>query len=81
MAKFTNHQKIQSVLYNRVYMTPESICEMVYLKFGDIWKTSNTERRLREMAAKGLAESKAFKNKQNSATHKRWRNTEVISNG
>lgn len=80
MAKLTLHQKLQSVLSQRLYQTPEDITSRIFLRYGLYWKTSNTERRLREMAAKGMVENKPYKNTHNNSYHKRWRKSEVITN-
>ena len=66
------HDKILSVMSPHYYMAPERITENICTAYGDYWKASNTERRLREIAAKGRITSKPYKNQHNSAFHKRW---------
>lgn len=73
MKKLTIYDKILSVMSPRLHMTPEYITTKVYLKHGNYWKSSNTERRLRELAEKGLILSKQYKNEHNSSLHKRWK--------
>lgn len=77
--KTTTHEKILSVMSKWSHMTSEQITEQVYIDFGNYWKASNTERRLRELAEKGLVTSKSYVNKHNSSKHKRWKKTIRIS--
>ena len=69
----TVYEKIAAVLNTRAYRTPESIVDDVAYKFGTFWKVSNVERRLREMAGKGIAVSKDYKNTHNNSHHNRWK--------
>ena len=69
----TVYEKIASVLTPRSYQTPEAIVDEVAYKFGTFWKVSNVERRLREMAIKGMVVSKAYKNTHNNSHHNRWK--------
>lgn len=73
MKKLTIYEKILSVMSKWSHMTSEEITEQVYMDFGNYWKASNTERRLRELAEKGLVLSKQYKNEYNSSLHKRWK--------
>ena len=69
----TVHEMIASVLTIRSYRTPESIVDEIIYKYGRYWKVSNVERRLREMAIKGMVESKPYKNTHNNSHHNRWK--------
>jgi hypothetical protein len=66
MKKLSIYEKILSVMSKWSHMTSEEITEQVYMEFGNYWKASNTERRLRELL------SKQYKNEYNSSIHKRW---------
>ena len=73
MTEPTAYEKIESVMSDRLHKTPEDIGDDVYIKYGTWWKVSNVERRLREMAHKGLITSKVYKNTHNSSSHNRWK--------
>ena len=75
MSKLSMHDKILSVMSPNYYMAPENITEQVYTTYGNYWKASNTERRLRELAEKGRIQSKHYKNHYNGYSHKRWAKT------
>ena len=72
MSKLSMHDKILSVMSPNYYMAPEHITEDIYTAYGDYWKASNTERRLRELAGKGHIQSKKYRNIYNGYYHKRW---------
>lgn len=72
MSKLSMHDKILSVMSVQQYMEPERITEDIYTAYGDYWKASNTERRLRELAEKGHIQSKKYRNIYNGYSHKRW---------
>lgn len=69
----TVEEMILSVLTTRSYRTPEAICDETAFKYGRYWKVSNVERRLRELAVKGLVISKSYKNTHNNSSHSRWK--------
>ncbi len=73
MTDLTTYEKIASVLSTRLHKTPETIADEVYMKYGTFWKVSTVERRLREMAIKGIATSKVYKNTHNNSSHSRWK--------
>jgi hypothetical protein len=73
MDKMTNHQRIASCLFSTLYQSPESLKRKKIIRFGLKWKVSNTERRLREMREKDMAESKEYPNETNHGWHLRWK--------
>ena len=72
MAGITTKEKIASVLRSRLYKTPEKIQSELFHEYGIWLKVSTVERRLREMAVKGMATSKVYKNTHNDSSHSRW---------
>jgi predicted transcriptional regulator len=71
--ELTTYQKIASVLSVRLHKMPETIADEVFTKH-ELWlKVSTIERRLREMAHRGVVTSKEYKNTHNSSSHSRWK--------